>query len=1245
VSLVNKITYPHSLPVCRRREDILAAMACHQVVIVAGETGSGKTTQLPKMCLEAGLAPGMMIACTQPRRIAATSVSRRVAEELGAEGHLVGYKIRFADRTTRDTRIKFLTDGMLLAEAASDRRLSRYQYIIIDEAHERGLNIDFLLGIVKRLAAKRPDLKIIISSATLDTAKFAAHFSGAAVIEVEGKTFPVEVRYRPPDDGDEPLPEMVGRAVSEIVEESSWGDILVFLPTERDIMDTVEHIEALAAAGGRRWRCLVLPLFGRLGSRDQGRIFAPAAKRKIVVATNVAETSVTVPGVRYVVDSGLARVSYYNPRARTTKLPVTRISRASADQRKGRCGRTGPGICVRLYAEEDYLGRPAFTPPEIQRANLAEVILRMADLRLGDPARFPFIDPPHPRAVKDGFQLLAELGALTRRPGRDGGAGRLTKRGKLMARLPLDPSVSRMIIEAGRRGVMHEVMIIAACLSIQDPRRRPVGREREADERHRELADPSSDFLTLLRLFDHYRDRAGRLSRSKLRKYCRGRFLSWQRMREWVDLYHQLCSIMRAAGGLPARRRQLDPDAVHQSILSGILRHVALKKEKNLYTGAHGKELMIFPGSVQFGAAGRWIMAAELLETSRLFARTVATINVKWIERLAGPLCRRSYSEPHWHKKRGCVAAYETVTLFGLVLESRRLVNYAPIDPVESRRIFIQAALVEGGLARPPRFLLKNLALVRRLEEYEERSRRRDLVDESRVFAFYESRLPEDVLDAAALRRIGRKLERSLEMTESDIAARRPDESRLAQFPTEMEAGGFRLGLRYRFDPGSDEDGVSVLVPAAAVSAIDPGIFEWLVPGLLADKLTVLFKGLPKALRRQLVPVNTAAARVAADLEFGHGDFHQAVSASVRRLFGLRLDPVVLRRIELPRHLTMRYCLMADGKQPVLTSRSFSALLDHGGRAVPKAFVELRKKWRERDVRAEDLDALPAVVPVKGADGRAVGEAYPVLRPHGEGARLDLTVDRSECRRLNRSGLLHLYRAALAPQVRMVEKDCRLASRDWPLYEWIGERDAVNAALIEFILVEVLGIGGGELPAANKEAAGAVERWKTRLYPEARDLFVSVRGALEDRRRTADHIAALAAKGGGRLEAAAMMEHLAAVFPADFTQRFSRHDLRQVQRHLRALRIRAERAYASPGRDAEKAARLAPYLKKLASLRGREEEIDTPARRGEFVRLLGEFETAVNEMRISLFAPEVKTALPVSAKRLDRALAELESLL
>ncbi|MGZ6249620.1 MAG: ATP-dependent RNA helicase HrpA, partial [Syntrophales bacterium] len=741
------LTYPAALPITARRDDIVKAIKKHRVVVITGETGSGKTTQIPKMCLEAGRGISGVIGCTQPRRVAAVTVAHRIAEELGEEiGRSVGYQIRFEDRSGGNNYIKIMTDGILLNEAQNDPLLRRYDTIIVDEAHERSLNIDFVLGILLTLLRKRRDIKVIITSATIDAEKFSRDFH-APIIQVSGRMYPVEVRYQPLDhqleeSGEITYVDCSVTALEKIMKDGSEGDILIFMPTERDIRETCQLIEAKLDR-----RAVVLPLFARLPWREQRRIFQPASKRKIVVATNVAETSITIPGIRYVIDTGLARISQYNPRSRTTSLPVRAISRSSADQRKGRCGRVQNGVCVRLFDKADFENRPLFTEPEILRSNLAEVILRMLSLNLGDISMYPFIDPPHTKNIRDGIDILREIGAIsTDARAEEPGHGKhysLTERGMIMARLPIDPRISRMIIEAERERCVNEILIISSALSIQDPRERPAECEKEADKVHGRFADPSSDFMTLLRIWNKYQGLMQTAkSKGRMKTLCREHYLSIRRMREWVDVYDQLKAILDEQGWRIRQRIETDDkalyDGIHKSILSGYLSNIAMRKEKNIYAAARGKDVMIFPGSGLFNKGGGWIVAAEMIETSRLFARMAANIKVEWLEELGGGLCRRTYSEPHWSRDRGEVVAYEQVSLFGLVIVTKRPISYGPINPDEASEIFIRSALIEGDLRKPFSFLLHNLGVIERISNMEDRIRRRNLLaGEDELARFY----------------------------------------------------------------------------------------------------------------------------------------------------------------------------------------------------------------------------------------------------------------------------------------------------------------------------------------------------------------------------------------------------------------------------------------------------------------------------------------------------------------------------
>ncbi|MBT8341744.1 MAG: ATP-dependent RNA helicase HrpA, partial [Desulfatitalea sp.] len=821
-----------------------------------------------KLCLAAGCGVDGMVGVTQPRRIAALTVGRRIAEEMDETvGRTVGVKIRFQEQTSKATRIKIMTDGILLAEAQSDRSLHQYDTLIVDEAHERSLNIDFILGIIKQLLPKRPDLKLIITSATIDTEKFARAFNNAPVIEVSGRMYPVQTRYltEAGDTADEATHiELAAAALDQLHGRRPRGHILVFMPTEQDIRDTCELVQGRGYPGAT-----VMPLFARLSAAEQQRVFQPANGHKIIVATNVAETAITIPGVRYVIDSGLARISQYTPRSRTNTLPVLPISQSSADQRQGRCGRTTDGICIRLFSEADYDQRPKYTPPEILRANLAEVILRMIALRLGDVAAFPFIDAPKPRSIQDGYHLLLELGAIVPAHARSraGAPFRLTPKGRLMARLPLDPRLACMLLEAHQRNCLDDVAIIAAALSIQDPRERPAERKGAADQAHGLFTDAASDFLTLLHIWHRYRQvSAKRVTWQAVKRFCRESFLSFRRMREWSDVYQQIIAQL-AEHGIRSKRPSRPPEMpgdighsgyadLHQSILSGFLSNIAVKKEHRIFQASHNRQAMIFPGSGLFKNPAQWIVAAEMVETSRLFARCAAAIDPAWLEPIGREQCKYSHSDPRWERKREAVVAVEQVTLYGLIID-RRKCAYGPIDPAEASEIFIRQALVQGDLRRPLPFMRHNQALVEQIRNMEDRLRRKDLlIDETALETFYQSRLGH-VYDLHTLQQ---KIDTAgkddfLRLRREDLLLQRPDSAELARFPDNISTDGLELRCEYHFTPGEEIDGLTVRVPERAAAGLTGTSLAWLVPGLLKEKIAALIKGLPKEVRKQLVPV------------------------------------------------------------------------------------------------------------------------------------------------------------------------------------------------------------------------------------------------------------------------------------------------------------------------------------------------------------------------------------------------------
>ena len=966
------ISYPPELPISARRDELLEVIRDHQVVVVAGETGSGKTTQLPKMCLETGREK---IAHTQPRRLAARTVAARIAEEMQVPlGEDVGYAVRFQDRSRGDTRIRLMTDGLLLAEVRRDRLLKRYDTIIVDEAHERSLNIDFLLGYLHRILPRRPDLKLIITSATIDPERFAAHFGDAPVIEVSGRTYPVEVRYRPVEDADRDQEDAIADAVHELQREGP-GDVLVFLSGEREIRDTADVL-----SGRLRSDVEILPLYARLSAAEQQRVFRPHSRRRVVLATNVAETSLTVPGIHYVVDPGTARISRYSARLKVQRLPIEPVSQASADQRKGRCGRTADGICIRLYAEEDFEERPRFTDPEIQRTSLASVILQMAAAGLGDIEDFPFLDPPDRRQVRDGILLLEELGAL-----RD---GRLTKLGRRLADLPVDPRMGRMVLEADRLGCATEVIVIAAALSIQDPRERPSDKTAQADQSHARFADEESDFISYLNLWRYLRERQRELSSNQFRKRCLAEYLHHLRIREWQDLVEQLRQSAKGVG-IALNRTPAEPMDVHRAVLSGLLSHLGLKDERGReYQGARGARFMIFPGSALARKTPDWVMAAELVETSRLWGRTVARVDPTWVEPLAGHLLRRTYSEPRWSASRGSVVATERVTLYGLPVVTDRTVQYGRIDPVLSRELFIRKALVEGEWRGRHDFLDANRALVEEVEALEHRSRRRDiLVDDESLVAFYAARIPAEVVSAAHFDRWWRDARRDdpdrLTFTREllmDAAAAAEMDPR--DWPETWRQGDLELRLSYRFDPGAADDGVTVHVPLAVLGQLRADRFEWLVPGLREELVTTLLRGLPKELRRPLVPVPETAAAVLAALRPRRRPLLDDMAEQIERLRGVRVPTDAFDVAKLPPHLRVTF-MVEDGERGVLAADKSLERVREQVRPRLRAELTAASGQLERSgERSWVFGTLPQTVTLPGT-GQAV-TAYPALVDEGD---------------------------------------------------------------------------------------------------------------------------------------------------------------------------------------------------------------------------------------------------------------------
>jgi len=981
------IVFPEGLPVSQRKAEIEKLLSEHQVIVVAGETGSGKTTQLPKMCLELGLGHLGTIGHTQPRRIAARSVAARIAEELQTElGDLVGYKVRFNDQISDNTQIKLMTDGILLAEIQTDRFLNQYSCLIIDEAHERSLNNDFILGYLKQLLPRRPDLKVIITSATIDVERFSKHFNNAPIIEVSGRTYPVEVRYRPvADEEDQDQLQGILNAVDELQAEGR-GDILIFMNGEREIRDTAEALQKQNLKHTE-----ILPLFARLSAQEQNKIFHPSGLNRIVLATNVAETSLTVPGIKYVIDPGTARISRYSYRTKVQRLPIEPISQASANQRKGRCGRVSEGICIRLYSEEDFNNRPEFTDPEILRTNLASVILQMTALGLDDIEAFPFVDAPDKRHIQDGVKLLEELGAFETVQTKSGEKRRLTTIGRQLAQLPVDPRLAKMLLSAVDFGSVYEVMIIVSALSIQDPRERPTEKQQASDEKHRRFADKKSDFLAFLNLWNYVQEQQKELTKNQFRRQCQKDFLNYLRIREWQDIYQQIRLAVREMG-LPINSEKAEYQQIHTALLSGLLSHIGLKEaEKQQYLGARNAHFAIFPNSVLFKKQPKWVMAAELVETSKLWGRMVAEIEPEWIEPIAEHLTKKSYSEPRWSKSRGAVIADEKVSLYGVPIVAARPVNYGAIDPRVSREIFIQSALVEGDWNTKHKFFKQNQQLIREVEELEHKSRRRDiLVDEHTLFEFYDQRIGTDVVSQKHFDTWWKKTEKQdpelLNFERSFLINDDAEQVSKLDFPNFWHQGNLKLKLTYQFEPGTDADGVTVHIPLPLLNQVEMTGFDWQIPGLREELVIALIKSLPKSYRRNFVPAPNYAQAFLGRAVPLEKPLLDTLIYELRRMTGVTVEAEHWHWEQIPSHLKMTFRVVDENGKKIAESmnldelkfslkdrvqESISAVADDGIEQSGLhiwSFAELPQCYEPKQ-RGFSVKAFPAIVDEKDAVG------------------------------------------------------------------------------------------------------------------------------------------------------------------------------------------------------------------------------------------------------------------------------------
>ena len=1239
---VPTISYPAELPVSQRHDDLIDTIRDNQVVVIAGETGSGKTTQIPKLCLELGRGVKGTIGHTQPRRIAARAVAERIAAELNTQvGETVGFAVRFTDRVSETSLVKLMTDGILLAEIQHDRMLRNYDTIIIDEAHERSLNIDFLLGYLKQLLPHRPDLKLIITSATIDPQRFADYFDGCPVVEVSGRSYPVEVRYRPIVDPDRPDADERDQisAICDAVEElrrEPAGDVLVFLSGEREIRDTADAINGLRLPDTE-----VLPLYARLSAAEQHRVFAAHRGRRIVLATNVAETSLTVPGIKYVIDAGTARISRYSQRTKVQLLPIEPISQASAKQRAGRCGRTSNGICIRLYSAEDHDARPEFTDPEIQRTNLASVILQMAALDLGAVDRFGFIDPPDSRQVADGIALLIELGALQQPAG---GRNRLTGSGRQLSQLPVDPRLARMILEADQRGCLRDVLVLAAALSIQDPRERPVEHQQAADAQHARFADPASDFLAYLNLWRHLREQQQQLSSNQFRRMCRAEYLNYLRIREWQDLHGQLRQIVKSmrftVGDQPT-----DTDQIHRSLLAGLLSHIGQKDSvRRDYLGARGARFAIFPGSALFRKQPQFVMAAELVETSRLWGRVNAAIEPEWAEELAPHLVKRSYSEPHWERRRAAVLAVERVTLYGVPLVVGRKVGYHRIDPQLCRELFIRHALVEGDWDSRQHFLQANRALLAEVAELENRARRRDLlIDDESIFAFYDKRIPDSVVSGrhfdAWWKKARRRDPHLLDLSVEQLLRPGADDVSVEQFPDRWTVGDFSAELSYRFEPGAADDGVTVQIPLPLLNDAVAAGLDWQVPGLRVELITALLRTLPKQLRRAVVPVPQTAAALAAALpdEPAGSTEHltDILSAELGRL-GIQLPADAWQLDRLPEHLRPTYQILDPTGAVLGQGKDLGALRRRFAPAVTATVQSVTADLARDRLTDWDFDELPEIVrrelPAAGRTGTVL-TGYPALTDEDGTVAVRVFDNPVDQRRSHWAGtrrlLINTLPSPVKQLIRGLDQRQRLTLSRAPH----GSPGALLADCVAAAVDSGLRAAGG--PAwrradfhALRQAVGADLVGRAAELLRVVEKIIVVRQEVQVR---------LAVPVGPPLRpvVAELNRQLDELIYPGFVLDTGAEQLPQLPRYLRAMAQRLDDAAANLPRDRDRQAQVEVALRDLDELRTKLADRVDPEQ-------LAGLRWMIEEFRVSLFAQKLGTAYPVSLRRIQHAMDHLE---
>ncbi len=1222
--------YPDDLPVVQAREEILQTLIRHQVVIVCGETGSGKTTQIPKICLESGRGISGVIGHTQPRRLAARSVASRIAEELHSEiGNTVGFKIRFTDRVSGNTRIKLMTDGILLAEIQNDPYLNQYDAIIVDEAHERSLNIDFLLGYLKQLLPRRRDLKLVVTSATIDPQRFSQHFDLAPIISVEGRTYPVEVRYRPLEEysaDEEETPDesrLLLSACEELATEGT-GDLLVFLPGEREIKEHAAFLGKKLPFSKKLHGSEILPLFARLSASEQNRIFAPHSKRRIVLATNVAETSITVPGIRYVVDFGLARMSRYSVRSKVQRLPIEKISKASADQRKGRCGREAPGICIRLYGEDDFDNRAEFTEAEILRTNLASVILQMEAMRIGHIEDFPFVEPPEKKYVNDGYRLLHEIGAVNQKR-------KLTALGKSLAKLPIDPRFAKMLFAARDEACVSELLVIVSALSVQDPRERPLDYQHKADELHAEFNDAQSDFLAWINLWQFLEVQSKRLSNNRFRKMCKQRFLSWVRIREWREIRAQLEAMLKEQKFI-LNSKPAAYENIHRALISGLLANVAVKREKNEYLGTRNRKVMIFPGSGLFKSGPKWILAAEISETTRLYARTVAMIKPEWVEHLSSHLMSFSYFSAHWQRKRGQVGAYQKSSLYGLEINPKKRINYGPVNPVESREIFILEALVEGKLNSSAAFYLHNLKLVEQVKVLEDKSRRRDiLVDPQQLYYFYDAVIPDGIYSFPQFESWRKDFEehspRGL-FYSRDMLLRTEGAADVStvDFPDQMEFSGVVLPLSYHFDPEAVDDGVTLTIPAYIINRVSAEQCEWLVPGMLEEKIVELIRGLPKPLRRNFVPVPDVARDCCKIMQAGDYSLLTELSIQLKRIRAVEVPVDAFEPQALSKHLQMNFRLIDKRGQVLEEGRNLNILqqryTDHVEESLSATGAD---SFEREDIRDWNFGDLPVSVEIENAG--VVMKGYPALKVENHKIALRLFASEAVANVEMHYGLRALYKKVLSDEIKYLKRKLPGIQQLCLRFAPFGSAEELINDIID-AAVDRTFIRQGDFPRRREQFRHILAENRTQLIAYASDICEVLERILESYRRVRKRLDESISLSW--IEPAVdIQDQLSALIYKGFVSKTPSRWLDRFPAYMEAIDIRLDALDRAPDKDRRRRAEFLPLWEKYKHMPAHREHVENYELRREEIRWL------LEELRVSLFAQSLGTMEKVSIKRLE----------